>query len=373
METKSKAAAWLLCLAVLVIFGGAVGAADAAADKDALALTALCGAAGRQHHDQHAGPDQRRRVPRNPRQADRTRGLGGPQRVLNLNDVPAEDGSATVTVDPLERGTEVIVQAHVRDRLRRDGDPSGYDDSEAPPGPRRRGRARAAPNALDAPGRRRRGRGRVEHGRRRHGDGDAHARADAPRRRRVGDRRAWRDDGRDLRRRCAGDADDGRADRPDRGSGAVRDRRDEQLPPALDRGDRARARPRQRSGRRAGRLRRAVQPARLRAGDERAGGDAAGHGGEGEALEPQLVRIFYNDDFEEQPNRVRNTASFIDIQLARGRRDDQHHLSGRQHRQDEACRVDDDVRLDPRAARRGGGLHQRPLGDGRERGRTRRR
>ena len=31
------------------------------------------------------------------------------------------------------------------------------------------------------------------------------------------------------------------------------------------------------------------------------------------ALEPQLVRIFYNDDFEErQPNRVRNTASFID-------------------------------------------------------------
>jgi hypothetical protein len=36
------------------------------------------------------------------------------------------------------------------------------------------------------------------------------------------------------------------------------------------------------------------------------------------ALEPQLVRIFYNDDFEErQPNRVRNLASFIDtVQLA---------------------------------------------------------
>jgi hypothetical protein len=36
------------------------------------------------------------------------------------------------------------------------------------------------------------------------------------------------------------------------------------------------------------------------------------------ALEPQLVRIFYNDDFEErQPNRVRNTASFVDtVQLA---------------------------------------------------------
>ena len=36
------------------------------------------------------------------------------------------------------------------------------------------------------------------------------------------------------------------------------------------------------------------------------------------ALEPQLVRIFYNDDFEErQPNRVRNLASFYDtVQLA---------------------------------------------------------
>ena len=36
------------------------------------------------------------------------------------------------------------------------------------------------------------------------------------------------------------------------------------------------------------------------------------------AFEPQLVRIFYNDDFEErQPNRVRNLASFIDtVQLA---------------------------------------------------------
>ena len=36
------------------------------------------------------------------------------------------------------------------------------------------------------------------------------------------------------------------------------------------------------------------------------------------ALEPQLVRIFYNDDFEErQPNRVRNTQSFVDtVQLA---------------------------------------------------------
>ena len=36
------------------------------------------------------------------------------------------------------------------------------------------------------------------------------------------------------------------------------------------------------------------------------------------ALEPQLVRVFYNDDFEErQPNRVRNLASFVDtVQLA---------------------------------------------------------
>ena len=36
------------------------------------------------------------------------------------------------------------------------------------------------------------------------------------------------------------------------------------------------------------------------------------------AFEPQLVRIFYNDDFEErQPNRVRNLASFVDtVQLA---------------------------------------------------------
>ena len=35
-------------------------------------------------------------------------------------------------------------------------------------------------------------------------------------------------------------------------------------------------------------------------------------------LEPQLVRVFYNDDFEErQPNRVRNLASFMDtVQLA---------------------------------------------------------
>ena len=36
------------------------------------------------------------------------------------------------------------------------------------------------------------------------------------------------------------------------------------------------------------------------------------------AFEPQLVRVFYNDDFEErQPNRVRNLASFVDtVQLA---------------------------------------------------------
>jgi hypothetical protein len=36
------------------------------------------------------------------------------------------------------------------------------------------------------------------------------------------------------------------------------------------------------------------------------------------AFEPQLVRIFYNDDFEErQPNRVRNLASFVEtVQLA---------------------------------------------------------
>lgn len=40
--------------------------------------------------------------------------------------------------------------------------------------------------------------------------------------------------------------------------------------------------------------------------------------GKVKAFEPQLVRIFYNDDFEErQPNRVRNLASFVDtVQLA---------------------------------------------------------
>ena len=49
------------------------------------------------------------------------------------------------------------------------------------------------------------------------------------------------------------------------------------------------------------------------------------------ALEPQLVRIFYNDNFEErQPNRVRNLAVVQGHGQAgsRGRGDDQHHLPG---------------------------------------------
>ena len=41
------------------------------------------------------------------------------------------------------------------------------------------------------------------------------------------------------------------------------------------------------------------------------GGDPPDLEAKVKALEPQLVRIFYNDDFEErQPNRVRNLASF---------------------------------------------------------------
>ena len=51
------------------------------------------------------------------------------------------------------------------------------------------------------------------------------------------------------------------------------------------------------------------------------------------ALEPQLVRVFYNDDFEErQPNRVRNLAVIQGHREARARGwgDDQRHLPGRE-------------------------------------------
>ena len=114
METKSKAAAWLLCLAVLVIFGGAVGAADAA-DKDALALTALTGPQGGSITISTPDRTDVDVFPEIHVKLIAPAGSESPQRVLNLNDVPAEDGSATVTVDPLER-TEVIVQAHVREQ-----------------------------------------------------------------------------------------------------------------------------------------------------------------------------------------------------------------------------------------------------------------
>ena len=62
------------------------------------------------------------------------------------------------------------------------------------------------------------------------------------------------------------------------------------------------------------------------------------------ALEPQLVRIFYNDNFEErQPNRVREPAV---VQRTRSSwaheagGDDQHHLPGCRRREERSGRID---------------------------------
>jgi hypothetical protein len=114
MKTRSKAAAWLLCLAAL----GAGGAAHAAVDDDvdALVVTALTGPQG--GHITIGVPDGAGVAvfPQVHVKLIAPAGSESPQRILNLTDVPAEHGSATVAVTELERGTAVVVQAHVREQ-----------------------------------------------------------------------------------------------------------------------------------------------------------------------------------------------------------------------------------------------------------------
>ena len=98
------------------------------------------------------------------------------------------------------------------------------------------------------------------------------------------------------------------------GRRAVRDRRHEQLPRSDDRGDRARARPFEGPRAEPRRLRRAVQPTRLRSGHTDAAGELARPRSEGEALEPQLVRIFFHEVQERNADQL---ASFYEtVELA---------------------------------------------------------
>ena len=114
MKTRFKAAAWLVCLATLVA-GGTAAAADAPGE-DGLVLTALTGPQGGEitiSVTDSPGVDV---FPQVHVKLIAPTASESPQRVVNLNDVPAEDGRATVTVDPLERGSTVIVQVHVREQ-----------------------------------------------------------------------------------------------------------------------------------------------------------------------------------------------------------------------------------------------------------------
>ena len=270
-------------LVLLTVAGGAPmasGAAEAPAARP-LELSALTGAEGADLYV-HAPPGTtvfehlhiRIRAPEgSSEQANR---------IVNLKDVAAPNGIAAVELGQLARGAAVDVEAQVREASPpRTAVHRGEATVKLRPGPLRGGRPCPAPDA-DHAGDRRGGRPvRAERrdGRDRHREADA--RPDA-RRGTANDHHArrWRPLG-DVPEREADDRDVGRPDRRPRRCRAGRDRRNEQQPRGDGRGDRARARPLQRPRSQPRRLRRAVQPARLRPGDERAPGDASRPGGEG--------------------------------------------------------------------------------------------
>jgi hypothetical protein len=115
MKTRSMSAAWLLCLVMLVAGATATGVAGAV-DEDSLVVTALTGPQG--GHITISVPDDAGVAvfPQVHVKLIAPAGSETPQRILNLTNVPAEHGSATVAVTELERGTAVVVQAHVREQ-----------------------------------------------------------------------------------------------------------------------------------------------------------------------------------------------------------------------------------------------------------------
>jgi hypothetical protein len=117
MHATRRTATLIVCLAtsILVTLGGAP---TAAAAEDDLELLALTGPAGGDvtltvpAENGGAGVASYEHVKLRliaPAGSDR------PQRILSLKDVPAQNGRATIDLDPLERGTAVVVQAHVRE------------------------------------------------------------------------------------------------------------------------------------------------------------------------------------------------------------------------------------------------------------------
>ncbi len=114
----------------------------------------------------------------------------------------------------------------------------------------------------------------------------------------------------------------------------VRDGRDEQLANAPDRGDRARARPLERARPEPGRLRRPVQQPRLRPDHAVARRDRLRRfRGQGEGASAALVRIFYNDNWDGTGTAAPELAGELRVVRqgrrpgAGGRRDDQHHAT----------------------------------------------
>ncbi|MET0938911.1 MAG: hypothetical protein ABWY51_06790 [Gaiellaceae bacterium] len=114
MRTRSRAAALLICLAAVAAGGASAGAAEG---KDVLELRALTW---------HEGGDVRITVPAGEGGAAIGRfehvqvrmtppGAAEPTRVLNRKDVAAEQGVAGVPLGEVERGTKVEVQVHVRE------------------------------------------------------------------------------------------------------------------------------------------------------------------------------------------------------------------------------------------------------------------
>ena len=100
--------------------------------------------------------------------------------------------------------------------------------------------------------------------------------------------------------------------------------------------------------------------------------------GEGQALQPQLVRIFYNDNWEENrtaphPEWRENYASFVKVVRARpgGGRDDRHQLPEPRQRAPDAGRRRDAKFADALEDLVQPRVHERALGRGRERAATR--
>ena len=120
MHARSTTAATLGCLATCVLVTlGLGGPAAAAEGEDVLQLTALTGPAGGDVTitipDSEGGADvdefehvQIQLIA--PAESDEK-----PNRIINLNAVGARRGSATIDLGPLERGTAVDVQVHVRE------------------------------------------------------------------------------------------------------------------------------------------------------------------------------------------------------------------------------------------------------------------